>query len=232
MLTTPKNSIPYPEQGDSPNEATAMANLVGQIDRRMVPRFTTTADRTSRVPSPTEGMVGYHVANHRLEVYRGGAWVPAAFSRTAVKATNTARTLTTTPTDDPELQISGCQSGFTYLLEANIIFTGDTGVDLTHRFGGPTISAGSIYWWNVPPTATLSNVTPMAMGSLGGLVALPSTTIAAGATGSTTRSMSIMRGLFTTSGSGTFTLQWAQSVSSALPTTVLAGSYLQVTMLA
>lgn len=230
MKTTPRNSIPYPEQGDSPNEATAMANLVGQIDRRMVPRFTNAADRTSRVPSPTEGMYGYRNDVHRFEIYRGGAWQPAAFGRTVVKTDNTVRTLTTTPTADPHLQIDKIYSGRTYLIETMVVYQADTGVDLSLRFGGPTISQGSMYWFLQPSAENTGSNTLVGLGSLD-VASLPTVSLTLGGSGLSQTSSGLLRGIFTASADGAFSVQWSQAVSSALNTTVFAGSYLSVSML-
>lgn len=230
VATTPRNSIPYPQQGDSPNEATAMANLVGQIDRRMVPRFTDAANRTSRVPSPTEGMYGYRNDVHRFEIYRGGAWQPAPFARTVVKAADTARTLTTTGAADPELQIGNIYSGRTYMVEANLQWFGDVGTDLNVGFGGPTISNGAIAWNFVPSTATTSTNTTAHVGSIAA-AALNLTPLVAGSVGTSQIATATLRLTCTPSANGTFSVYWAQNVSSAIATTMLSGSYMTVTMI-
>lgn len=227
VATTPRNSIPYPQQGDSPNQATAMANLVGQVDRRMVPRFTNTTDRTTRVPSPSEGMIGYLASADEYQIYRAGAWVKLAFAKTVVKTVDTVRTLQGTPTADPELQISGIQSGRTYLLEAVLLTNGDTGIDMKINFGGPT-AAGNIYWILLGSGATNSSNTVMSLGSLSGETMATPTTLNVGTAG-TNLGPATLRGTFTTSASGTFSLNWAQGTASALPITLLAGSYFSVT---
>lgn len=230
VATTPKNSIPYPQQGDSPNEATAMANMVGQIDRRLVPRFTNAANRTSRVPSPSEGMIGYMLDTHMYVTYRSGAWTPSHFTRTVFKTANTARNTTTTATADPELTINNIYSGHTYFIEGMFSISSDSGVDAKFTLSVPTGTTGS-YWYLLPTVAeTNANNSQMAMGSTTTLT----TTLGVGCFGTTQASASPCRfsAVLTTTNNGSISLDWAQNVSSSLSTTMWAGSWLSASIIA
>lgn len=230
VATTPRNSIPYPQQTDAPNEATAMANMVGQLDRRLVPRFTDTADRTARVPSPTEGMIGYVTARNRFEIYRGGAWVAINFTRTVYKTADTSRTTTTTQTADPHLQLS-CVSGRLYLAEAILNISADPGVDAAVSIGGPSGTTGSAFYFTPTLAVTTMNDTLMALGTAA--ISLPGTpgTFGVGCVG-TQGGLTHVRWVLTAGGTGTLSVNWAQNVSSALATTVTQYSSFSLTEIA
>lgn len=230
VATTPRNSIPYPQQGDSPNEATAMANLVGQVDRRMVPRFATTADRTTRVPSPSTGMIGYMVDTDMFVVYRDAAWQPANFSRTVRKTADTARTLTIVSAADPELAIS-VLAGRTYLIDLELSFTGDIGVDARTTILGPVGTTGRLFATFASSAATNIQIqqptgisVPLTLGGDFGHGTFGST--------SAFRTNFNVRGIIATTNAGTLSVAWAQLVSSSLPTTLMSGSSFTVTALA
>jgi hypothetical protein len=68
-----------------------MTALAQAIEKKLVMVFTSAADRTTRVPSPTSGMFSVRTDTHVVEVYDGSAWkqvyppaVPAVTNGSAV----------------------------------------------------------------------------------------------------------------------------------------------------
>lgn len=233
VATTPKNSIPYPQQGDSPNEATAMANLVGQIDRRMVPRFTSDANRTSRVPSPSNGMFGYVNATGRdtFEIYRGGAWRFCHPTRTVYKTADTNRNTTTTRTADPHLSIP-LQSGRTYVCDFIGFWAGDVAADAVFEWAFPS-SSGVTSWYFMAGASTSTTNTNVAIGAVTITAATVSPAVGLGTTqAGVLNSYSQSRLVITTTAAGNLGINWAQAVSSAVNTTLFTGSYMTASLVA
>lgn len=74
MGTTPISGLPYPNLGDSPLVHTAIQALAVAVEKGAVMRFSSASDRTTKVPSPIEGMFSYRLDTHVYEYYNGSAW--------------------------------------------------------------------------------------------------------------------------------------------------------------
>ena len=76
MATTTSNQqIRIPQSTDDPDVVDDLGNAVADIEKKLVMVFNNTADRTSRVSAPTEGMLSYMKDTNKLEKFDGAAWV-------------------------------------------------------------------------------------------------------------------------------------------------------------
>lgn len=141
-------------------------------------------------------------------------------TRTVDKPADESVTASTVLQVDDHLTLS-VTAGGRYSIDACLIATGDPAGDLNLTLAAPPGSTG--HWTPGAITLGVADGTgsirltrydlgaPIGVGIIaGGLVVAPLGTLTAGAT-------------------GTLTIQWAQAASSAIPTTLKAGSWLRVT---
>ena len=75
MATTTSNqALRIPQTTDDPNIVEDMTNLALDIEKRLVMVFNSTADRSSRLPSPTEGMLSYLKDTDTYSYFNGTSW--------------------------------------------------------------------------------------------------------------------------------------------------------------
>jgi hypothetical protein len=128
--------------------------------------------------------------------------------------------------DDDQLTAAVAASS-TYLVEAFLIYDGDTTGDFRLTFAGPT---GATMDWTPNGLAT-SQATGVGSMKLGRLPIANEDTL--GASGSGVKAVAMPRGILTTSSTaGNLTLRWAQATASATATTVFANSWLRLTKIA
>ena len=91
MATTTSNQgIRIPQSTDDPDVVNDLGNAVADIETKLVMVFNNVADRSARVPAPTEGMLSYLKDVNLFYYYSGTAWtavvptVPTFSSGTAV----------------------------------------------------------------------------------------------------------------------------------------------------
>lgn len=77
MATTANQGLPYQLLTDAPNGPTLGQQLALALEPKLVMRFSNTADRTTKIPAPTNGMLSWLDDLRRLEVYdsTAAAWV-------------------------------------------------------------------------------------------------------------------------------------------------------------
>jgi hypothetical protein len=75
--TTPNQGLPVPQSTDDPNIVEDLTNLALAIEKKLVMAFTNASDRSSRVPSPAEGMFAFMKDTNEFHVFDGSEWTPA-----------------------------------------------------------------------------------------------------------------------------------------------------------
>ena len=140
-------------------------------------------------------------------------------TRYAAKASDTNRISTTTLAADPDLTLPA-DANKSYLLELFLQYSSASAAGLKYNFtfpSGATLNGGAVSQLIAAGTQL---TTYDQSGSFG-----PGVTITATALGIGLDNWIQVRGILVTSGTaGAFTLQWAQSASTASNTTVRAGS--------
>lgn len=140
----------------------------------------------------------------------------------AFKSGDTARTSTTTLANDPDLQFA-VGSGQTWAIDCLAVFTDASAasgtVDIKFAWNGPTASLAG---WTIP-NAYMSTSDAILVPSP--FTPFDGTTAIATGAGTTARSV-VMRGIITTTASGTVVLMWAPNNSSASAVTLKAGSHI------
>lgn len=88
--TTANQAIRIPQTTDDPDVVDDITKAVLDLEKRVVMVFDNSSDRSSRVPTPTEGMLSYLKDTDLYYFYSGTAWtalvpsVPTFSSGTAV----------------------------------------------------------------------------------------------------------------------------------------------------
>lgn len=146
----------------------------------------------------------------------------------AVKTATTTRSATTTITNDPDLTFT-LTASTRYLVQGLLLFSADPAGDFKMGWTAPT---GATFQWSMigqPTSASAGSGSVITDGQ-----DLTSNNFGLGGVTDNTKTMTAqLRGYLVLSTTpGTFALQWAQSVSSANATKLLAGTYLSLTRIA
>lgn len=72
---TGNQGLRIPQTTDDPDVVTDLTNVVSDIEKRLVMVFNNTADRSTRLASPTEGMLSYLKDTDKYYTFTGSAWV-------------------------------------------------------------------------------------------------------------------------------------------------------------
>lgn len=214
---TPTSGFPYPTSADSPNGALHLQDLAEHVDEVLVARFASTAARDAAIPVPFDGMFIFITNLGEYQHRRGGAWVSLKPLRYRRLTSDSTRTSTTVLTTETPLNIA-LEANSTYIMEYNLFFTGDSGVDGKFQIPGPAGNTTMIFWTALPVDAVTSQAGTIQHG---------------GQTINTSTSFGLFGGtgvlrikmLMKTAGTaGDATFQWAQNTASVLSTTMKAGS--------
>jgi hypothetical protein len=198
------------------------------VESRLVKRYTSTADRTTRNTSPATGELSFRSDISGYEYWAGSAWVPWPERYSAVKPSSTARTSTTTRTADPHLTLT-LRANVSYTLSGLLILSSAANAagDFNMDFAFPANAV--VHWGGVGPNNTITS------GSfIGGEFQAQSnqTVSPTGATpyGATTVPNTVLLSGYVAVGAtaGSLTLQWAQQTSNANATTLITGSWLRL----
>jgi hypothetical protein len=232
--TTTDQGLILAASSDNDNVPQSMADYNGTsgggtgVESRLVKRYTSTADRTTRNTSPATGELSFRTDISGYEYWAGSAWVPWPERYSAVKSANTARSSTTTRTADPHLTLT-LRANVSYTLSGLLILSSAANAagDLNMDFSFPANAV--VHWGGVGPNNTITS------GSfIGGEFQAQSnqTTSPTGATpyGATTVPNTVLLSGYVAVGAtaGSLTLQWAQQTSNANATTLLIGSWLRL----
>lgn len=149
--------------------------------------------------------------------------------RAVRKPSDTSRSSTTTPTDDPALTITFPTIG-DYLISAQCFFAANTaGADCQIAFGGTAV--GNLNW----SAAGAHNSLTSGSAAQGEWIARVGSSTPIPFGNSQTAGVEtgvIIQGSFQVTTAGTFTLQWAQQTSSATATILRTGSWLRAERIA
>jgi hypothetical protein len=159
------------------------------------------------------------------QVYNPLAFLFSTFIPPAVKAADTSRLNTTTPTDDPDLSVT-VAANTTYLVEGLILYTSPSvAPDLKFNLNAPTGATG--YWTLLAPSST-STADPDVIRT----IATPpgATTRSYGVSTAATVFGAVLRGtVITSSTAGAVTVQWSQfALDASNAITLKAGSSLRL----
>ncbi len=73
--TTANQQIRVPQSTDDPDVVDDINKAVLDIEKKVVMVFNSVNDRTSRLPSPTEGMLSYQKDTNTYTYYDGTTWL-------------------------------------------------------------------------------------------------------------------------------------------------------------
>ena len=150
---------------------------------------------------------------------------------TAVKLSDLTRTSTTTPTIDPDLQVT-LAANTTYIFELTFRATsaGNQAIRFDFQAPGSLVRDHKAQFYGTFRTSS-NDTQSSQIGSTGDEATSLATDVDTGIdSGISTTSMCRCSGLLTTGGSGgTVGLRWAQRISTATATTLFAGAFLIVT---
>ena len=146
----------------------------------------------------------------------------------ALKTASTSRTATTTLVNDPDITFSVVANA-RYTVQGLLLFSADPAADLKIGWTAPT---NANFQWSMigqPTTASAGSGSVITDGQ-----DLTSTSFGLGGVTSNAKVMTAqLRGYLTISATpGTFALQWAQSISNAAATSLLAGTSVTLTRVA
>jgi hypothetical protein len=232
--TTTDQGLVLPVSSDGDNVPLHMGLYNGAsgtgvgLESRLVKRYTSTADRTTRNTAPAVGELSFRTDISGYEYWTGSAWVPWPERYSAVKSANTARTSTTTRTADPHLTLT-VRANVSYTVSGMLILSSAANAagDFSMDFAFPANAV--VHWGGVGPNNTIAS------GSfIGGEFQAQSnqTVSPTGQTpyGATTVPNTVLLSGYVAVGAtaGSLTLQWAQNTSNANATTLLTGSWLRL----
>jgi hypothetical protein len=224
--------LPIPSDGDNVPLHMGLYNGTSGagtgLESRLVKRYTSAADRTTRNTAPATGELSYRADISGYEYWTGSAWVPWPERYSAVKTATTARTSTVTRTADPHLTLA-VRANVAYTLSGLLIVqsAANSAGDLNIDFAFPANAV--VHWGAIGPNNTITG------GSfIGGEFQAQSnqTVSPTGATpyGATTVPNTILISGYVSIGAtaGSFTLEWAQQTSNASSTSLLTGSWMRL----
>jgi hypothetical protein len=232
--TTTDQGLILAASSDNDNVPQSMSDYNGTsgagtgVESRLVKRYTSTADRTTRNTAPATGELSFRTDISGYEYWAGSAWVPWPERYSAVKSANTARSSTTTRTADPHLTLT-VRANVSYTLSGLLILSSAANAagDFNMDFAFPANAV--VHWGGIGPNNTITS------GSfIGGEFQAQSnqTVSPTGATpyGATTVPNTVLLSGYIAVGAtaGSLTLQWAQQTSNANATTLLIGSWLRL----
>lgn len=223
-VVTPDQGLILPLQADAANEQTVMANYNGGVESRLVLRYTTAADRTTRNPSPTAGQISFLTSPGRWDVCKVGGGSPVWWEMLPVwvrKPTETQTVTSSTAFVSDDALVLPYAANARYTLDGLVVWDSGTTADI--KFQWAISGAGATFpWWQVSSvdTGLVYNI-----GQAAGL-----TGFARGGAGIGSVVFGAFKGTFTTGANvGNLTLQWAQNASEAVATRIKTDSWLQLT---
>lgn len=148
---------------------------------------------------------------------------------TIYKTGDTSKT-DATAASDPHL-VAPVEASQTYLVDALLLFMGNTTADFKYQFAAPTGAAGLFSSIGMPSTNTTATF-PIALNALSSLVALASPVAVGGISTSVASPVFIQGSLVTGTTAGLLELQWAQNAANATATVLKAGSFLRLSRVA
>lgn len=72
--TTPLQGLPIPEETDTPDVPASITALAIALEKRLVQKYSTTAERSTANPTPDEGQFAYVAEDNTFWLYDGTQW--------------------------------------------------------------------------------------------------------------------------------------------------------------
>lgn len=223
---TPDQQITLPVGTDLADNPLAFTDMIGDVETRLVLKYTDVADRTARHTAPIEGDLTGLATENRYDVYNGAAYVSLAARSDHVFVRRTTDgtpvNASTVLVNDPVL-LGAVDTGATYMWEAGIFYDSSTTADIKFAFTTPTFSSMRWQATGLATSATTNegNVKISTVNASG-------TSSAYGGIGVGTIVFAKIEGFIVTTAAGNIQFQFAQQVSDATNTTIRNGSYLRI----
>lgn len=216
---TTNQQITYPVGTDLADNPTAFLDMLADVEGRLVQRYTSSADRLARNPTPATGELSFVSGTTWYDRWTGAKWIPAT-SIKAVKTADQSVNNTTVLVNDAELFIPLTAINTRYLFHAAVRYSTNTTADIKFTFTVPA-GAGLVFGGIGADTAAAgtTNAGVNFTSSIG-----PATQPYNGGT----EAWLVLHGsLLTAATTGNLQLQFAQAVANVSNTTVLNASWLR-----
>lgn len=226
---TADQQITYPVGTDLADNPQAFLDMLGDVETRLVLKYTNTADRTARHTAPVEGDLTGLATENRFDVYNGAAYVSLAaridhfmVRRTADGTPGSGAVNNNTVLQNEPVLLGSVDTGATYMWESGIFYDSSTTADIKFAFTTPTFSAMR---WSITGLATnaAANEADVRIQTANA----SGTSIQVGGIGVGTIIFAKIEGYIVTTAAGTLQLQFAQQNLDATQTTIRNGSYLR-----
>ena len=228
---TPDQQITLPVDADAADNPVAFNQSVGDIEPRLVRRYTTSADRTARMltlnQNDLSSLTAPTTGRPRIEAWDGvthvSAYVRCMYTYARKAADETVNNSTALQNDDLLFSPLAASSG-TYQFELNLLYSATTVADIKFAFTWP---AGATAFWSAIGLATGSaTLTGDATFSF---INVSGTSVAFGGIGAGAPVPIRIFGNIAMGGTaGNLQLQWAQQNLEATNTVVHSNSNLQL----
>lgn len=226
---TPDQQITEPIGTDLADNPLAFADMLTDVEPRLVRQYTNVADRTARMLVLSENQVSSLATENRLDVYDGANHVSLAarsHNNFAIRTADAAAVNNSTVLVPDAVLIAPIvpTGSSTYMLEALMFYDSSTAADFKMTFNTP--AATNLRWtgWGLSTGASsTSNDIKIAT-----ITASGTTDSWAGIGVGTSLSMRAW-GILTTATAGNIQIAYAQQAADPTNTTVKAGSWLRVT---
>lgn len=225
---TTDQQITIPSGTDAADNPVAFANMVADVESRLVLRYTDLADRTTRHPASVENQVSGLGTENRFDAFDGANWISLhtralfAYARKSANQSVSSASTGTTLINDTALLVALPTAG-TFGFTLNLYYDGPDAGDI--KFAFPTI-AGMTGTYGVHAIST-AGAAGVGTGQFSATTTF-GTAIAAGTTGVGTGLLAIIKGEVTMGGTaGNLQLQWAQNTADAGSTTMRARSSME-----
>ena len=222
MPNTTYLTLPYPSLANSPNVPQDMQNLAAGLDSKLGGVILCTS---STRPTGRNGAVIFQTDTGTYMFHNGSAWVPWNPNNLfKYKTANETVNNTTTLQNDDDL-FAAVLANSVYLVTGNLRVASQTNADFIINWTAPS---GYAFDWSLHTLA--ASAASITDDYLGGYAAGSQPPLA-GLGGSTV--IAKVEGLLTIAGTaGTFRLQWAQNTAQASGTSLLSGSWLNLSLVA
>ena len=221
---TPDQGLSLPIDADVADNPVAFTNFVANTESRLVLRYTTMADRTTRHPVGVEGQYSDLSTEGRADAFDGGGWISAAARGYAARRERLIDSgsivSTTVLAIYAVLVVPLDQPGARYRWGGRLYYTTATTADFKFAFTWPALVTNAL--WSVigRDITTPTNITTEVTGTMGGAIPV-------GGLGIATYVVVDFEGSLTLGATtGNLQLQWAQNTSDPAITTLRSPSNL------
>lgn len=223
--TTPNQGIVIPVGTDPADNPDAFVDMIAGVENRLIQRYTSTADRTARNPTPATNEMSIIDGTTWYERYTGTKWMPCT-PISVVKTANQIVNNSTVLVNDAMLLVPLPAASTYYELSALVRYTSSVAADIKFAFTVPAGTTGYIGGPGMTTAAAGQTAT-----SDWEAVTIPAVRPYGGAGGATFTLTKVRAIVLTAATTGNARLQWAQNTADATNTTVFAFSSLKAVAL-